>query len=281
MIWLWLACAGTDTNPDSELLDTGASLPGAEQPTTEPVWDAAELEAELIWLLSQGFPNSRQAMGLYLDILSHGDSVCPGNAEYIDETMLRGCTAETGYYFSGVSTYERQSLVDEDGLLVSYQGCTGDYLFRDPAGQEMEAGGHQTQAIWETPQGQVQQVLSEHSGSFVWAGHEGVYREKVSGSLHSVAVISDGQRQLYLQGAISYLDHALYLQTGLLADCGWRTESGVIEVRDPSGGWFTLGPQSCESDCMGVTFGGEPMGEICVDLSPIAQAFEPELEMLQ
>lgn len=280
MIWLWLACVGSQSGPGPELVDTGARLPGADRPAMEPVWDAAELEAELSWLFSQGFPNSREAMGLYLDVLSHGDAICPGNAEYIDETMLRGCTAESGYFFSGVSTYERQSLIDEDGNQVSYQGSTGDFLFRDPEGQEMEAGGHQTQAIWETAQGQVQQVLTEHSGSFVWAGHEGVYREKVSGSLHAVAVISEGQKQLYLQGAISYLDHALYLQTGLLADCGWRNEAGVIEVRDPSGGWFTLGPQSCESDCMPVSFGGAPQGEICVDLSPIAQAFGPELEML-
>ncbi|MFT5585212.1 MAG: hypothetical protein ACI9VR_002800 [Cognaticolwellia sp.] len=279
MIWLWLACTATPDEPTAT--DTGSTLPGAEQPVIEPEWDAADLEYELTWLLSQGFPNSRQAMALYLEVMSHGDSICPGNKEYIDATNLRGCVADSGYYYSGVSTYERQALTEPDGSQISFEGSTGDYLFRNPEGQEMEGGGHQTLAVVVDPLGEVNNVFSEHSGSFAWAAHDGVYREKVSGSLQVVAVKYTESRQLNIQGAISYLGHSLFFQTDLWEDCGWNTNAGVIEVRDPSGGWYTLGPQSCESNCMTATFDGELQGEVCVDLSPIAQAFEPELDLLQ
>lgn len=277
MIWLLLACTPTQSAPST---DTGAPLPGAERPILEPEWDLDALESELTWLLSEGFPSSRVAMAHYLEVMSHGDSVCPGNKEFIDATNLRGCTADSGYFYSGVSTYERQSFV-EQGSLVTFEGSTGDYLFRNPEGDEMEGGGHQTLSVVYTPLGDAHVVFAEHSGSFVWEADEGVYREPVSGSMQVFAAQNVERTQLNLLGAISYLDRSLYFQTDLWEDCGWRSEDGFIEVRDPSGGWYTLGPQSCQSDCMTATFAGEVRGEICVDLSPIAQAFGPELDMLQ
>ncbi len=278
MIWVLLACtAPQDTQP---VADTGSPLPGSERPVTEPEWDLPTLESELNWLLSQGFPTSQAAMEQYLEVMSHGDSVCPGNEEYIDATNLRGCTADSGYFYSGVSTYERQSFTEEGGNQISFEGSTGDYLFRNPDGLEMEGGGHQTLAIVVNPQGEVNNVFSEHSGSFIWQAHDGVYKEQVSGSLQVVAVEVGDFKQLHMQGAISYLGHALFFETDLWEECGWRSDAGVVEVRDPSGGWFTLGPQSCQSDCMTATFAGEVQGEVCVDLSLIAQAYGRELDLL-
>lgn len=277
MIWLWLACTAPQ---DVQPVDTGVQLPGSERPVTEPEWDLATLESELNWLLSQGFPTSRDAMEQYLEVMSHGDSVCPGNKEYIDATNLRGCTADSGYFYSGVSTYERQFFTEENGNEISFEGSTGDYLFRNPEGEEMEGGGHQTLAIVVNPLGEVNNVFSEHSGSFIWQAHDGVYQEQVSGSLQVVAVEYGDFKQLHMQGAISYLDHSLFFETDLWEECGWRSEDGIVEVRDPSGGWFTLGPQSCQSDCMTATFAGEAQGEVCVDLSLIAQAYGRELDLL-
>ena len=278
MIWLWLACtAPQDLRPIS---DSGGPLPSTERPVPEPEWDLAAVESELEWLLSQGFPSSRQAMAMYLEVMSHGDSVCPGNEEYIDATNLRGCTAESGYYFSGVSTYEREFFTEEGGNEIIFEGSTGDYLFRNPEGEAMESGGHQTLATVVNPLGQVANIFSAHSGTFGWAAHDGVYKEKVSGSLQVMVGQHGDQKQLHMQGAISYLDHSLYFETDLWEDCGWRTDAGVVELRDPSGGWYTLGPQSCQSDCMTATFDGEVQGQVCVDLSPIAQAFQHELDLL-
>ena len=278
MIWLWLACtAPQDLRPIS---DSGGPLPSTERPVPEPEWDLAAVESELDWLLSQGFPSPRVAMALYLEVMSHGDSVCPGNEEYIDATNLSGCTAESGYYFSGVSTYEREFFTEEDGNQITFEGSTGDYLFRNPEGEAMESGGHQTLATVVNPLGQVANIFSAHSGTFGWAAHDGVYKEKVSGSLQVMVGQHGDQKQLHMQGAISYLDHSLYFETDLWEDCGWRTDAGVVELRDPSGGWYTLGPQSCQSDCMTATFDGEVQGQVCVDLSPIAQAFQHELDLL-
>lgn len=280
MIALLLACT-TSTPEPADTVDTGSSLPGTERPTTEPVWDLPQLEQEFSTLLAQGFPTSRQAMGLYLEVLSHGDEICPGNKEYIEANNLRGCWADSGYFYSGVSTYERQSFVDEGGNTISFEGNTGDYLFRDPEGREMEGGGHQTMAVVVDRSGRVDNVLSEHSGSFLWQAHDGVYQEQVSGSIQVVAAPQGMFRMLYMVGAIQYLGHSLYFNTTLSESCEWRGQSGYLEIRDPSGAWYTLYPDDCSSDCMSVSYGGEPQGEICLDLSPIAAAYAPELEMLQ
>lgn len=280
MIALLLACTGAPMD-SAQPHDTGAPLPGSVKPSAEAEWSPEQLEQALQALLAQGFPTAREAMGLYLEMLSHGDDKCPGNAEYIDERNLRGCTAESGYYYSGVSTYERQFMADELGNSIRFEGSTGDYLFRDPEGHEMEGGGHQTLAIIGSPEAEVDNVLSETSGTFVWQGDDGVFQQPVSSSLQVVAVKRGGVRQLNMLGAVQYMGQSLYFNTDLYEDCAWRTRAGTVEIRDPSGGWHTLSPQSCESDCMTAHYGGEARGEVCVSLAPIATAFGPELDQLQ
>ena len=207
----------------------------------------------------------------YFEMLSHGDDKCPGHDTHIDDTFLYGCSADTGYWYSGVSEFIQQSGEGYDADVVA-----GDFKFIDWKGQAFNAGGHVALVF---NQGNNQRGwIIEISGSWIWEG-EPVYSwlaNGVSGSLQvTLNSASEGDFMMF-NGALSLNDISLdFTDFKLLSTCDDNTAVGVLSIRDPTGTWHSLDYGDQCSPCAQVSWEGEPTGELCPDLSPIVATFKP------
>ncbi|MED5372222.1 MAG: hypothetical protein VX899_14480 [Myxococcota bacterium] len=277
MIALLLACT-VDTSEVTSSADT--ALPSVERPAAQAVWDAATTEQVLSETLAEGFPSPWRGIELYFEMLTHGDAYCPASTEFIDDQFVNGCDASTGWWYSGVSTWETgQEPVDE--MTVEYAAAVGDYLVLDPDGQQFECGGHQATGVVRDSSGQAQEVFAEHKGSFWWEGDDGVYRDPVSGALNLSLRQSPDGRRMEMSGALQVLGTSTYVDGVFSESCDWQLSEGSMRVRDPSGGWITWTPEPCTS-CGPIHFSdGTALGEICVDTTAMVMAQSQALELLQ
>ena len=280
MIWL-LACVGGGDS-GVEPLDS-AGLPSLERPSAERAWDAQDTELAVQGVFDQGFPSPWTAMELYFYALGEGDAACPGLPAQIAPHNLQGCDADTGWYFSGMSRFTREIAPWEQDatLILELDQALGDFSFRDPSAQRFECGGHQEAGVVLAEGREPKAFVGEHKGSLVWEGHQGVYREGVSGQLQVQIDGPASERRIALSGALEYLGQPLHSTLVLSQACGWAPESGTLQVRDPSSAWLTWTPSECTGCGPLYDEQDASLGEVCLDLSAVAAAFDPQLEQLR
>lgn len=260
--------------------DQGAALPEVERPTEQAEWAVADLEAAVSVALAEGVPDPWTLQDEYLQVLSNGDPGCPGHDTYIDDTHLYGCTAGTGWFYSGVSEWHQEE-GEEEGVYWEGIEALGDFLFRSPAGGELEVGGHALWRYWRDDSFSVIRITTEHSGSWKWEEHDGWLSQVVSGlytmDLHrddngSLQAIFDGAMQVW---GVDFAFDALTLSEA----CDWAP-SGAVSVRDPSGAWHRVDYGDTCSPCGQASFRDAPTGEACLDFSGVVDHLLPLMEEL-
>lgn len=262
MIWLLLACTGSDV-PSADAAaqhqaheDTSSpALPDIEQTAAQPTMTADEV-ARTIELALSSPPDPDEIIEAYLWLMSQGDDVCPGDEHNITDLWLYGCDALTGYSYAGVTDWLDMPF-DEGGMSGSIMGIAGDFWIDTPEGDQLEAGGHSMKAFNPTL------LVSEIAGSFRWSGGSDWLSSGYSGNLTQEYVVG---AYVAFRGAaningVHIAGHELTFPEG----CNGQPVGGV-SLRDPSGGWYRLDFDVCDS-CTEVVFEGTPVGEACVDFS--------------
>ena len=138
--------------PCENLGNDDATPPPYEAEEPEAEWTAEEVGQSFTEAFGGGFPNGDLMRDTYLSIMAQGDAtLCPVFAsEYegdypddITEENILGCTATSGYYYSGVCMYDYAESVDDAGTTYIW-GLGGDFLLAYPDGAEFAAGGGAT-----------------------------------------------------------------------------------------------------------------------------------------
>ena len=254
----------------------GSGLPDVDRPAAQAQWGAQEIEDAIEAALVTGFPNVWTLHDTYLQMLSHGDEVCPGHETYIDDTWLYGCTADSGYWFAGVSEYwtEIQSL--ETAQIESWV-IAGDFEFRDTEGQALSVGGGITAQHWRELDSDVTGWFTEIQGTWIHQGQGGWLDQGVSGALQTTMTHSESDDEIWLGGAVGFRNIQLYTrQLRMARSCDWGL-MGDLSVRDPSGAWHAIVFGHECTPCGELSFQGEPLGEVCPNLQGIVQTLLPHL----
>jgi hypothetical protein len=215
--------------------------------------------------LRDGFPVLEEGQGVYLELFTHGDDSCPGDTHQIAIGNLTGCTSESGYYYSGTSTYEDE-VSENDERLKHQRIVHGDFLLRDDTGQALHVGGHIKRyrtEWWETG---ATRVEIDYEGSWLWEGDDLWLDQTLSGKLQA-RLDQDEEQSLYLDGALGFYETYWFfeeLQISSGQDCDWSA-SGAVSLRDPSGGWSRIELSEDCGLCTAAIFEStQSLGEVCL-----------------
>ena len=269
------SATGTGTGGVADTGQPGPGLPDEEPPQATPTWSAEDVQSALAVALADGLPDPRFEHDQYLELLSHGNADCPGHDTYIDDRFVYGCNTASGYYYSGVSNYLTADETVEGERVASVE-VNGDFQFRDDRDQFFEVGGHSIQRTTWPADGSAGVRWLEHSGTWLWEGHDSWLRTGASGRFSMTLTKPSGTRVLEVEGAIGFDQTWMAFDQLTLAEagCAWAP-SGALEIRDPGGAWHRLDFGETCSPCGDLVFDGDtPLGEVCLDLSAIPLTLE-------
>ncbi len=270
MFALLLACTPSE-RPDSPTLNDEGYFPEIDRPAAIAQWQPEDIPPAISAALVDGFPNAAPLHEIYLGMLAMGDEVCPGHDDHIDGLWLYGCTAESGYWFSGVSDTLSISNMNEE-----VWGFSGDLKFRDPELNTFAGGGHVLHAQRHSTEPGVHEFLQ---GTWFWEGDQqrSWFANGISGLLE-VDLLRTSVDTLQLNGAIGFNDINLHFETmELSSDCNWGA-TGVLSIRDPGGAWHRLDFADSCSSCAQASFNDAPTGEVCLDFEPFVEPFVAYLD---
>ena len=258
---LFIGCNAHDVAEETP--GTEPEIPSFSEAQPEPTWDAAQVASTLELALGH-LPEPKLVVGAYLELMSLGDENCPGDAYQILDDFVSGCTSDNGYFYSGVTNFEFGES-EWKGDLFDYEALVGDFWIDTPDGERLEGGGHATWA-WNTHHTHI-----DIQGTWLWSGSEtGWLSDGFSGDFVAKYFTGEG---IELNGAIDV--SGVYVAMSdfyLVASCGWGPE-GLLQLRDPAGGWYSLQLSFCDP-CGMVQFNGTDLGEACLDLSAVVANFE-------
>lgn len=267
-----VAC--TDSTPDTETpvaIDTGTWTPPTHEslePEMSPEQAVTTIEAHF----SEGLPSPHVARAQYMAFMAQGDEVCPASETRLNDTKvpLDGCVAESGYGYGGIAVLLP---VEDEGA----QGYTlyGDFQLTDPEGHVFEAGGVVGLHLSEIDY--TRTALVELTGSWVYPPSTEWLGEGYSGTLSLRYREGQENEALSVEGGWQTTESSVY-SAGLLLDtklCADGAAQGSVEVRDPSGGWWTLTYDDTCSGCAELTWAdGSSAGAHCPDLSRLRTGVE-------
>jgi hypothetical protein len=249
MCLLLLGCAPVDPEPPSG--DTAATL------ATPPAWSAEDVGAQFERVVTAGIPEPWTLNGHYLELIAHGDVVCPGPDNQM--VMPEGtCVSESGYAYYGVATWWDTSTEE----LTAFYMFTASFVITPPEEAPFQAGGsfrydEYADGTWS---GLVEGVFVDE-GQGGWLASEPSSALQLAGTAESVV----------LHGGVTTDDGVVWFDS--LTTCD-TTAAGDVRVRAPEGDWYTL---SLDPDCSGcgqVTLGDQDLGEVCVDIAGALQALQ-------
>lgn len=244
--------------------DGAVGLPEVEGEALRAAWDGPALTAALEAAAAEGLPTPFSLAAGYAEVMGQGDARCPGDPYELDGRFLRGCTASSGAFYSGVSNWVP---IHSRGRLE--YGVNGDFMLFDRAGRRLEVGGG---VGWNVGSLDDPVMKITQSVTAIWEGDPGSLATGLSASMEGTLSRAGGDLSMELHGSIGFSGYALaFRRATLLASC--RGAEGVVELRDPGLGWHRLdfGP-SC-APCADWSFQGVEMGELCVDLSPLIHTY--------
>lgn len=257
-----LALACTSPAPEPARDSAGEPLE-IIAPELAPEWDPQALVDSAAGLLAWGFPESETLRETYVEMMSHGDESCPGDAYQLNDDVVIGCYADSGYFYSGISTY-----ISDDYEGGAKRIFTAELWIIDDAGRKFTASGdtqyRRHEDGWNT----------WWTGSWVHDGAEGWLGEGISGEIYA----SKEGGSFSLGG---YLD--IGPNTAEIASLQFNQEhcpgefSAQIWIRDPSGLWF-LWEAPC-GQCGSLSLDGEVVGDaLCLDLMTPSTALIARME---
>lgn len=277
--WLLLACV--EPSPDVEV-DSGAPMPRFDNPTAAPTWTPEQAAAELQAALDLGLPEPWGFRQHYRDLLDLGDPECPGTEEYITDTHLLGCTAESGTWYAGITEYH-DAVVERDGVVAHSRILIGDIEIVDPEGREFGLGGHVAEnASVDEATGSI--YYNELKGTMLYEGGEDWFVEPVSGLLGvSLKLLNDGAPTLLIDGSVQYFGRSLDFRefSATRAEACGLALAGEVSIRDPGGAWHTLRLTEDCGACGPLSFPGvAEAAEVCVDVEPVLQRVAAQAERM-
>ena len=268
IVWL-LACTSVDPapspsngnpGPPASVHDTGEpALPTFDNETLAPSWTSDQVADRLSSALGN-MPNPAEAFETYADLMTQGDSVCPGSEQVIVDTWLYGCESSTGYSYAGVTDWLTGEY-DVMGQPTELQGIAGDFWIDTPEGHRLEGGGNAVVltngSVW----------VGDFSGSWRFTGGSDWFAYGFSGTVFTQVIPG-----LFIQaaGAIDVMGTHLAMHELLLLESCEGGAQGALSLRDPNGGWYRLDFEPC-TPCASVTFEDGPMDDACVDFSAFTE----------
>lgn len=256
-------------------LDSGRSetieLPAINPIPSLPEWSPDEVAEAWNHALSQGWPNPADATRAYLAFMAQGDESCPGDPLQLSDEVILGCTANSGYYFSGIAVYRLESYEDEQGS-EGIEGIHGDFRLETPVGEQMWVGGtggqqwsfSNAEAIW-------YEVIE---GTWIWEGGEGPYVDGVSGLVATTISRTSEADRVVVNGALSFGGIALSAEDFAVDEAGCA--SGTLAIRDPATGWHEIAFSDCSGRATVLHESGES-GEAHFELGSIFALAEARL----
>ena len=238
-----------------------------------PLWSAQEVADQVDLAVSKGIPTPQRVLTNYLDLLAHGDEICPGNYFQEGFVVLGGCDSADGYHFTGAAGVVRDDQRSGEGenwtgqLRVS--SAPADYVITRPDQSRLIAGG--TYFL----------ELRAHEGRQEWAARiGGTFEDEAAadwlGGAFSGMLMIDGTEdqggiQQRISGSLSVDGVAIDMQNVQLAlsQCPNGFVGGSFRVRQPDATWNSIQlPQGCGT-CGEVQWeGGESLGSGCMDAQP-------------
>lgn len=260
---VFLSACGPDAGPDTaHSYEAAPPLPTVGGSALTAELSAQEVATALTGVLA-GLPDPAHLVEAYAELRAHGDAECPGEGMNLTGAVLHGCTSNAGYRYAGVAEYISGPM-DMGALLGDARVVYGDFEITRPDGAVFEAGGHVVVVTAEDF------AASELAGTWRWEGGEPWAAVGTSGSLRTEAAAG---HHVSVDGAIdmegTYVAAAGF---GLNAACGWGP-SGMLQLRDPSGGWHSLRFESC-APCAEVVFEGQALGQGCPDFAGLRARLE-------
>ncbi|MFN7142291.1 MAG: hypothetical protein ACK4YP_00820 [Myxococcota bacterium] len=246
----------------------------AEVPLPPAVLSPEEAVAAVITGTQHGLPDPVELFTTYLGLLALGDEGCPGPGEQLIDTVvpLTGCTSASGVTYAGVSIVEREehALPGQSGKSVL---LGGDFGIVDLDGHTFAQGGHVRWAA--RSRYGAATFETEAFGTFAYGGGSPWLAAGVSAVLTmGLEAPRDGAPVLTLSGGLGTEGVDLWFED-LRFDpeaCAAGPAGGAVEVRDPSGAWWTLDFGDRCDGCGALTYPGTDAGDACVDLLPLAEA---------
>ena len=220
-----------------------------------------ELVAGVAWLFELGAPEPTWLLDLYTEQLGHGDEDvegCPGHEMMLIGVVL-GCTAESGWTYSGISTYED---IEMDGEALG-RSFTGDFRIISPDDEVFSVGGNAH--IIAAPGSDLQVWNAMLLGSFHATADEGWLGRGISAYLQ----YDRYHDWLEIDGLLQSGDVAVDFESLTWGDpsCD-EGPMGSIAIRDTSGLWVEW--TSACGPCGDVTLDGEVVGEdVCLEVGDV------------
>lgn len=251
-------------------MDTGL---GYEVPPPDDSleWSEAERDAALTAAAALPLPDPWQVQAELLDLYAQGDEHCPGMPTSMGKDAMAGCYAASGWWYKGIGMVEETWHADDAGESIMLF-MMGDMEIRSPADERAAIGGHWNTMLFRAPDG-TGTVEMGFEGSWSWeASPLEWYALGVSGWLELRAAWEEdtGEAALSLDGVLGEGDAALSVEGLTWEDACGPNPTGVLQLRDPSGHWYRLQLDDCDSSC-GVLTVEEVVqdADYCLDLSPM------------
>ncbi len=236
LTWLWLVACVAPTPGD-----TGSDADSS----SDSEWTAALAQERLQARLDDAFPDPRPLLIGFLDALTYGDEDCPGSATSLPGSTLTGCTADSGWSYSGIA---------ELALDEQHFDLHGDFQLHDPDGAALVGGGglyHDTRQGW-------------------FMLFMGTWRDETAADWRRAGVSallsagSDATALLWVDGAYAIGAEVLAFEQFMWSREGCAP-AGALLTRSDEGRWIRLDLAPDCSSCGIASDDDRELGEICVD----------------
>ena len=274
IILMLLGCTASETEESPGEIDSADTAldTGPVLLTPDEVFE--QLDA----FFSVGIPDPNAIEASYLEALTHGDETCPG-MELQMNTEPQGCVAESGYWFSGLSTY---LLVDEEkkGQAITGWTLSGEFEIIDPTGDLFSAGGAAAVTYGTIKEGWTASAYA--SGSWLMDGEVPFLDAGYSGMVSLLAEVTDEHRTVVINGSIAY-GGSLVADFDSMYSKSWECPDhmiGLLQVRDEFGRWYQIDMSTC-GGCGVVSFDGTELGEGCLETEALPEMLVEILEPVE
>lgn len=261
MFLLLLACAPPATVPEvrtpEEPVDLG--LPTLETEAVTPEWTPEDAVVAIASALAGDFPSPLLVRGSLNDWFRHGDGGCPGPGTFMAGPSFEGCTSQQGWYYLGVGGYNETASRDEVGGFVELN-MMGDLTIVAPNGDTIDVGGHWITRLREAP-ASWSTVLN---GTWHEPGSDADWLATgISAWLDYAGTAGLDGRRATLDGALTLRGTTLRFHGLALGEdgCG-AVPKGIVDVRDPGGGTWSIDFGDTCTPCGVMTFEGEAVDTV-------------------
>jgi len=239
------------------------SLPSFTPPSAEAGYTPEALAAAFAGALAAGGPEPRRPRDVYLELMALGDQTCPGDPEQIVGLVL-GCTAASGWTYSGVTEYLPAAKEGREGWLL-----TADAAIYGPDGEIWLAGGHV--ALGRQAAGADAWYWGgEIQGSWTWDGEAGWLAPGVSAKMRVEGYRDADAFSFAVEGGVAFGGVEVTFDALTLDAACPGGAQGVMSLRDPSGGWWRAEFEEACATCAALSFEGAPAGSpLCLDFEPL------------